>query len=163
MSSPEANRVAVPLVLERVDVGTHTVEAVVRVADSRLTRTSAVPGLAEAAVNALPGLRRHRCECGSARGIESELADTEAPHLLEHLALELMVLSGSPRSLGGETSWDFASDGRGVFRVRLDFDDDLVAIGALRHGTALANELLAGSPAIDVEDAVRELRTLRVR
>lgn len=135
------------LSIERVDVGDDRVEALVRVCDPRAMRTSAVPGLAENAAELLPGLRRHTCENGSAHGILAELADTETPHLLEHLAFELMALSGSPRSLRGETRWDFAADGRGVFRVRLAYDDDLVAIGALREAHAIAEWLLA--PALD--------------
>jgi len=98
------------------------IECRLRIADPRFTRTSSAPGIAEEIVRTHPGLRRHRCECGSAHGIEAELADTETAHLVEHVALELMALNGAPRTLRGETSWDFKSDGRGVFRVRLGYD-----------------------------------------
>ncbi len=123
------------------------IEALVRVADPSLMRTSAVPGLATAVLKRFPGLRRHRCECGSAHGIEAELADTELPHLLEHVALERMVLAGAPRALRGETRWDFRRDGRGVFRVSLayadpdsGFEDRALAESAVREG---ARELCA--------------------
>jgi len=160
------------LTIERVDVGPARVEALVRVCDPELMRTSAVPGLAEKTVELLPGLRRHTCDNGSAHGIVAELADTETPHLLEHVAFELMALSGSPRSLRGETVWDFAADGRGVFRVRLDYDDDLVALGALREGSAIVEWLLAGGPgaavegmpdAPDVAAAVTRLQAVRAQ
>ncbi len=80
----------------------------------------------------LPGLARHTCDNDEGVDFLRELRDTETAHLLEHVATELAALSGSPRSLRAETSWDFARDGRGVFRLRFDYDDDLVVLGALR-------------------------------
>lgn len=150
-----------PLALERVDVRDAAIEARVRVRDARLTRTSTVPGLADSALKVLPGLLRHRCDCGSSHGIQRELADTETPHLLEHIVLELMALSGSPRSLRGETEWDFAADGRGVYRVRIEYDDDLVALGALERGVHVANALLSGAVPPDPRVLAEELRVLR--
>ena len=126
-------------------------------------RTSAAPGLGTRAVELLPGLVKHTCENGSAHGIVAELADTETPHLLEHVAFELMALSGSPRTLRGETVWDFSADGRGVFRVRLGFDDDLVALAALRDGTGVCEWLLEPSAAErpDIDAIVARLTALR--
>lgn len=129
--------------IERVTVAEDRVDARVRVAAGAPLRTSAYPGLPGAARSALPGIARHRCVSGSAHGIEAEIDDTELPHLLEHVALELMALAGSPRSLAGETVWDFAADGRGVFRVSLAYDDDLVALAALGEAAALINRLVA--------------------
>ncbi len=106
-----------PLSIRSFDLCDDGLEAVVFVSSPEVMRTSAFPGLAEELLARYPGLRRHPCE---ARGIVAELADTETPHLLEHLALELLALDGLPRlELRGRTAWDFATDGRGVFRVRL--------------------------------------------
>ncbi len=126
-------------------------------------RTSGFDALPAAVIGLLPGLVRHKCACGTAHGIRQELADTETPHLLEHVVLELMALAGSPRELGGETAWDFSADGRGVFRVTLGFDDDLVALGALDRGVALVNALLEGETPTSVEEQVAQLRQLRNR
>jgi len=131
------------LTFDRIDVSPSRVEAVVRISDPRLARTSAANGLAERALALLPGLRRHTCENGSAHGIAAELADTETPHLLEHVTFELMALSGSPRTLKGETAWDFSADGVGVYRVRLAYDVDLVALGALKAGAGIVEWLFA--------------------
>jgi hypothetical protein len=115
-----------PLALERVEVGDARLEATVRVCDPGFMRTAAAEGVAARAVSLMPGLSRHRCESGSPHGI----------------ALELMALSGSPRNLRGETSWDFKADGCGIFHVSIEFDDDLVALGALSAGLRIVNELL---------------------
>ncbi len=142
--------------IERVVVGPERVEASVRMGPQVPLRTSAVPGLVDIVVEALPGIVRHRCECGSARGVVAELADTEIPHLLEHVALEIMALSGSPRSLAGSTSWDFSADGRGVFRVALEYDDDLVALAALTEAARIVQKLADGDTRMRHVDAVIE-------
>ena len=150
------------LKIERVDVGPERVEALVRVTDSDFASTAAAPGLPGRALGLLPGLARHTCENGSAHGHVAELAETETPHLLEHVACELMALSGSPRSLRAETAWDFAADGPGVFRVRLAYDDDLACLGALRNGVEVVDWLLGKSTEQpDVERIVSELVALR--
>lgn len=153
------------LLVERVDVSPERIEAFVRVPVGGPARTSAVPALAGRALTLLPGLARHTCENGSAHGVVAELADTETPHLLEHVAFELMALAGSPRTLRGETVWDFSADGRGVYRVRLGYDDDLVALGALREAVAVCEWLLEPTSAEkpDVDAIVSRLLGLRGR
>lgn len=150
--------------IERIDVGARMLAALVRVTDPACMRTSASPGLAASALELLPGLARHTCENADGRNAAREFADTETPHLLEHVAAELMALSGSPRSLHADTMWDFARDGRGVFRVRLEYDDDLVATGALREAAAIVEWLFGSRDARDkpdVEAAVARLVRLR--
>ncbi len=110
----------------------------------------------------LPGLSRHSCENEANARFADELADTETPHLLEHVACELMALAGSPRSLKGETRWDFATDGRWVYRVSLAYDDDLVALGALKEAGPMVEWLLAPTAdRPDVDAAVGRLRSVR--
>lgn len=121
----------------------------IRVSEPHFLRTSAFTDVSSRTLARFPDLVRHRCECGSARGIRAELSDTETPHLLEHVALELMVSEGAPRTLSGHTLWDFGRDGRGVFRVVLGYSDtdsgfcapDL-ARRALHAGVTFVNELL---------------------
>ncbi|MBS3956903.1 MAG: hypothetical protein KGZ40_05185 [Clostridiales bacterium] len=139
-------------------------EATVRLAPGTRFGTATVPGLADRVLSAFPGIVRHRCECGSPHGIIAELANTELPHVLEHVALELMVLAGSPRGIEGETRWDFSADGHGVFRVTLDYDDDLVALSALCEAAAIVN-LLVGQPgvSIDAHSAIARVQGTRRR
>lgn len=149
--------------VERIDVGERTIEARVFVSEPRFLRTTGRPGLAEQALGALPGLARHTCRSDSPRGMVAELADTETPHLLEHLAVELMALAGSPRSLYGSTSWDFARDGARRFRVTLEYDDDLVALGALKLAGEVVDWLFGEGERPDVAAGVERLRGLRGR
>jgi hypothetical protein len=151
------------LALERVEVTEAGVIALVRVAVDAPLRTGAVPGLGAAAIALLPGLVRHRCACGDARGIAEELSDTQTPHLLEHVALELMALSGSPRELGGSTAWDSAVGGHRAYQVGVEYDDDLVAVAALESGVRIIDGLLGRVAAPDVTREVKRLVALRSR
>jgi len=132
--------------------------AVVFVSSPAYLRTSTVPGLADAALSAMPGLERHPCECGSAHGIRAELADTETPHLLEHVALELLALAGLPRGeLRGRTTWDFARDGAGVFHVALSGASGGGSEQALREAIEAVRSLLGGQ-SLDVQQSVQRVR-----
>jgi hypothetical protein len=149
------------LAIDRVDVADGRLEAVVRVAEESCLRTSAAPDLPDRLFAALPGLSKHRCDNDAKRSWFEEVADTETPHLLEHIAEELMALSGSPRWLKGETSWDFVLDGPGVFRVRLAYDDDLVALGAMKVGVSVIDWLFGLAPEPEIDTAVGRLREVR--
>ncbi len=151
------------LIIDRLEVGPERVEAVVHTSDPALTRTSAVSGIAEKALELLPGLARHTCENGSAHGMVAELADTEIPHLFEHIVVECMALAGSPRTLRAETSWDFARDGQHVYRVRFAYDNDLVALAAMRGALGIV-DWLAGVSADkpDIAGIVEALCAARV-
>jgi hypothetical protein len=152
------------LSIEAIEVGADSVEATVRVTDAAYARTSANPELAREALSLLPGLARHSCENQDGHHFARELDDTESAHLLEHLACELMASSGSPRSLRGRTGWDFARDGAGIYRVSLEYDDDVVAIGALKEAHVLAEWLLTGvGERPDAREAIARLVAARER
>ncbi|MCL2881873.1 MAG: hypothetical protein FWF45_03140 [Coriobacteriia bacterium] len=58
---------------------------------------------------ALPGLRRHRCDNGRHRSFFDEARHTEVAHLLEHVLIELLATSGCPRcQIQGATNLDEA-------------------------------------------------------
>ncbi len=59
------------------------------------------PGFAEALHRAMPGLIEHRCSIGTRGGFRTRLSrGTYAPHIIEHVALELQTLAGSDVSFG---------------------------------------------------------------
>jgi hypothetical protein len=140
--------------IQHVDVTPDYVDAVVSVVDPALARTSAVPGLAAQALLLLPGLSRHSCENGATHGIVGELADTETPHLFEHVVVECMALAGSPRSLRAETAWDFGRDGRNVYHVRFAYDEDFVALAALGGASRIVDWLMGESAEKPDVDAI---------
>src|SRR5437899_2358511 len=51
-----------------------------------------VPGFTQALVSAMPGLVEHRCSIGTRGGFITRLRrGTYAPHIIEHVALELQT------------------------------------------------------------------------
>ena len=104
-------------------------------------RTSAYPGLAARALEAMPTLANHRCDNGAGLPSARELADTELPHALEHVALDLLRRAGVRGTIRGETSWDFALDGPGVFRVAIFGADPTSARAALEAGCEFVDQL----------------------
>ncbi|MCL4554810.1 MAG: hypothetical protein M1617_07660 [Actinobacteria bacterium] len=116
-------------------------EVVVRLTQPVLRRTSALPGIAEKVLGRLPGIVRHRCESPKGLGVAGELADTESAHLLEHVALELLVCEGHPRAMAGRTTWDFGRDGQGVYRVYLGCEDVEAVRSALQEACVLIEQL----------------------
>jgi hypothetical protein len=151
--------------VELVDVGTSSGAVFARVvfAPGEPLRTSGVPGLAAATLAALPGLRGHRCDNGAGLTFADELTDTELAHLIEHAALELMAMAGSSPLLRGDTTWDFAADGRGVFRVRIECEDQGHGRGALDSACVLVRALARGKVAPDMGAEALRLRTTRAR
>lgn len=147
---------AVTVCPDRVDV-------VVGVDGAQMMRTSSIPGLAERALEILPTLERHLCDNPASRPFAEEIADTEIPHLFEHVIMEIMALAGSPRTLRGQTRWDFRRDGRGVFRVSVEYDDDLVCLGSIKLANQVMQHLIGSADAPDVQSETARLRSLRQR
>src|SRR6476661_5520073 len=71
-----------------------------------------VPGFTEALVAALPGLEEHRCSIGERGGFITRLnRGTYAPHIIEHVALELQTMMGHEvgygRTRGGDVEGEY--------------------------------------------------------
>ncbi len=137
------------------------IDIVVEVCESEPLRTAGIPEAVDRALALLPGLARHRCRNGTNAAFVDEAADTEIPHLFEHIVLEIMGLAGSPRTLRGETRWDFERDGRGVFRISVEYDDDLVCLGAIKLASGVLAYVIDGQEAPDVPAEVARIADLR--
>ncbi|MEO7366567.1 MAG: hypothetical protein ABIZ36_01335 [Gemmatimonadaceae bacterium] len=71
-----------------------------------------VPGFTEALVSSMPGLEEHRCSIGERGGFIIRLRDgTYAPHIVEHIALELQTMIGHDvgygRTRGGDNDAEY--------------------------------------------------------
>ncbi|MDR2736594.1 MAG: cyanophycin synthetase [Gracilibacteraceae bacterium] len=87
----------------------------------------------------LPGLAEHRCSLGRPGGFVERLRQgTLAGHILEHVALELLVLAGEDVGFGKTRAVD---DGRRLFDVVIGYECRETALLALSEGCALLNRL----------------------
>jgi hypothetical protein len=115
-----------------------------------------VPGFTEALVAAMPGLEEHRCSIGERGGFIIRLRDgTYAPHIVEHVALELQTMIGHDVGYGRTRGGD--SDGE----YTLVFEHLHEGVGLRAAALALETVQQAFAGALhNVDHAVAELSAL---
>jgi len=115
-----------------------------------------VPSLGDRLRQALPGLSEHRCSVGRRGGFLERLErGTYAPHIIEHVALELQTSIGHPvsfgRARGGERT--------GVYTVVVEHRHAGVGVRAVGLAVDLVQRAFDGT--LDgAADAIGELRPL---
>jgi cyanophycin synthetase len=104
--------------------------------------TSRLPGFADALLEMLPGVGRHRCSLRVRGGFEKRLREgTWLGHVAEHVALELQTLAGS-RAVRGKTR--SVKNKPGVYNVMFAYNEEKVGLAAGRAALELVNSLLPG-------------------
>ena len=118
--------------------------------------TADVPGFADRLVAALPSLQEHPCSRGAPGGFVERLREgTGWPHVLEHVAIELQNLGGSDVSFGRVVE----SGDAGVWRVIVEYDEEVVGLASMREAHGLVQRCLAGEQP-DCGDLIERLRAL---
>ena len=113
-----------------------------------------LPGFNGRLTALLPALVEHHCGVGERGGFLQRLEEgTWAGHILEHVIIELLNLSGMPTGFGQTRS----TSQRGVYRMVFRARDEQVARLALTEGHALLMAAI-NDEAFDVPAAVARLR-----
>lgn len=115
-----------------------------------------VPGVARALEAALPGLVEHRCSIGERGGFLTRLRrGTYAPHIIEHVALELQSMVGHDVGYGKTRG----GDAPGEYTVIVEHVHSGVGLRAAALALGITQRAFAGT--LDsVEHALLELRAL---
>jgi len=115
-----------------------------------------VPGVTASLLGALPGLVEHRCSVGERGGFVARLRrGTFAPHIIEHIALELQGLIGHEVGYGRTRG----GDAPGEYTVVFEHVNDAVGIRAAALALDIVQRAFAGT--LDsVEPALAELRAI---
>jgi cyanophycin synthetase len=115
-----------------------------------------VPGFTDALVRAMPGLVEHRCSIGSRGGFVTRLRrGTYAPHIIEHVALELQTMIGHDVGYGRTRGGDV----EGEYTLIFEYYHEQVGMRA----AALALEVVQrafGGTLETVQPAIQELIAL---
>jgi hypothetical protein len=116
-----------------------------------------VPGFTDSLVEALPGLWEHRCSVGTRGGFVERLRrGTYAPHIVEHLAIELQRAAGDlvgyGRARGG--------DAPGEYTVVVEHRHPAVGRRAVECALELVIRGFSGRP-LTVSGALRSLQEAR--
>ncbi len=116
--------------------------------------SNTLPGFNARLTERLPALIEHHCGVGERGGFLQRLeGGTWMGHVLEHIVIELLNLSGMPTGFGQTRSTSQHGVYRMVFRAR----DEQVARAALAEGHALLMATINDQP-FDVAAAVTRLR-----
>jgi hypothetical protein len=115
-----------------------------------------VPGVTGALIGALPGLVEHRCSIGERGGFIARLRrGTYAPHIIEHVALELQGQIGHDVGYGRTRGGDVP----GEYTVVFEHVSDVVGLRAAALAFDIVQRAFAGTLG-SVEPALAELRSL---
>ncbi len=94
--------------------------------------TSQAPHLPQTLFRLFPHLAKHKCDNGQGYTFRRKCCKTEIPHLFEHLIIELQAQAQPVEVLRGETQWNWRIDPRSRFYVFVDYENELLAVGAIR-------------------------------
>jgi hypothetical protein len=115
-----------------------------------------VPGFTDALLAAMPGLEEHRCSIGERGGFIIRLRDgTYAPHIVEHIALELQTMIGHDVGYGRTRG----GDNEGEYTLVFEHIHEGVGLRAAALALETVQQAFAGT-LTSVEHAVAELSAL---
>lgn len=148
-------------VVEILFYASNRVKLVVEMPDPECYSTRQAPHIPRLLFKLFPRLARHRCDNGKGISFRRECQCTEIPHLFEHLIIELQGQVQGEGVLKGETQWNWQADPRGRFHVYVEYDNEILALGAIRVAEriiqALDNRQIEN---LNVEEEIEELRRL---
>jgi cyanophycin synthetase len=115
-----------------------------------------VEGFTDALVGAMPGLIEHRCSIGERGGFIVRLRDgTYAPHIVEHIALELQTMIGHDVGYGRTRG----GDNEGEYTLVFEHLHEGVGLRAAALALETVQQAFAGT-LTSVDHAVAELSAL---
>jgi hypothetical protein len=115
-----------------------------------------VSGVRERLVTAMPGLIEHRCSIGERGGFVLRLRrGTYAPHIIEHVALELQTMMGHRVGYGRTRGGDVA----GEYTVVFEHEHAQAGLRAAALALEIVQQAFDGQLA-SVDAAVAELRAI---
>ena len=112
--------------------------------------TQRLPGFVDALLEAIPTLREHGCSYGTPGGFVRRMTEEEGTwlgHVLEHVAIELQCLAGTPVSYGKTRSHDLPA---GQYHVIFSYDEEIVGLEAAELGLRLLLHLLPSDRAANL-------------
>ena len=139
----------------------HRVKLVVEMSDPNRYSTEHAPHIPRLLFKLFPHLAKHRCDNDNGFTFRQECRATEIPHLFEHLIIELQGQVQRTRLLKGETQWNWRIDPRGRFHVYVDYENEMLVLGAIRLAERIINALDSRNiEGISIEREVAKLRSV---
>lgn len=124
--------------------------------------SNTLPGFVDALLGAVPTLNEHGCSYGEPGGFVRRLHDgTWFGHIVEHVALELQCLAGTPVTYGKTRG----TGDEGVYHVIYSYDEEQVGLRAGEIALRYLQSILPGDhidalTSFDLADEMNELARL---
>ncbi|MBM4056897.1 MAG: cyanophycin synthetase, partial [Planctomycetes bacterium] len=116
--------------------------------------SNTLPGFNDRIMAWLPTMIEHRCSVGTRGGFFERLrTGTWMGHVLEHVALELQTLAGTPVTYGRARE----ANRRGVYRVVVEYKEETFASECLHTADRLLTAAIDGT-SFDVKGELKRLR-----
>lgn len=148
-------------VVEILFYNSHRVKLVVEMPDPNRYSTRHAPHIPNLLFKLFPQLTRHKCENENGYSFRRECQSTEIPHLFEHLIIELQGQAKRSSILKGETQWNWRVDPKGRFHVYVDYENELLVIGAIRVAERIINALDSRQiEGLDIQHEIEKLKAL---
>ncbi len=130
------------------------IELLLDLGEIKDTSSEEIPGFNDRLKSWLPSLIEHRCSVGERGGFFQRLdRGTYMAHCLEHVALELQTLAGTPVGYGKARE----TDEDGVYKVAIRYQEEPLGLAAI----AVARDLLLAAIHDHPFDVAGELERLR--
>lgn len=146
-------------VVEILFYNSHRVKLVVEMPDPNRYSTRQAPHIPNVLFKLIPQLTHHKCDNENGYSFKRECQSTEIPHLFEHLIIELQGQAKRSSILTGETQWNWRVDPKGRFHVYVDYENELLVLGAIRVAERVINAL--DSRQLEDLDITREIEHLK--
>ena len=148
-------------VVEVLFCNSNRVKLVVEMSNPDCYSTKDAPHIPKLLFKLFPHLARHRCENENGFTFRRECQCTEIPHLLEHLIIEMQGQVLKSGTLKGETQWNWRVDPKGRFHVYVEYENEMLVLGAVRAAERIIQALDAREiDHINVEEELDNLRKL---
>jgi cyanophycin synthetase len=126
----------------------------VRLGDLEFLSTHDIPSFTERLLSVLPSLQAHPCSRNRPGGFVERLNEgTGWPHVLEHVALELQTLAGSPADYGRVVP----SGDAGIWWVIVEYEEEELGLESMRQAVGLVQACIGGSE-FDIAEVLARLR-----
>ncbi|MBI3910565.1 MAG: hypothetical protein HY320_06475 [Armatimonadetes bacterium] len=148
-------------IVEILFYDTNKIKLVVEMPDANRYTTDTFPELPISLFELFPHLAEHRCHNEYGYSFRREARNTEIPHLLEHLIIELQTQAQRHEVLKGETQWNWRVDPRGTFHVHVEYENEQLVLAAVRLAERIVNAIdRQDLQVIDIDAEVARLREL---
>jgi hypothetical protein len=128
-----------PLLLEDLETGEGSLRAIIRVTPPELRVSE---DLAAAALACRPTLAQHICKQRGIGRFADKLVGTTLPHLVEHVAIDLLAEADPSHPWAGATTWLSRSQGRMTVRLSCTPATHEAARAAITQALTLTTTLL---------------------